>query len=247
MYRSGGKRYIEFSRQYGLPSFPATERVLSLFVAKMCRGGMSAGTVKSYLSAVRFTQIAMGLGDPQVGSMSQLEYVLKGLKRKTSGTGTRTRRLITLAGSGEPVRCCHVVGSSLHVLLRLSTVWGGSSAIGKHDVGNPQYLEVRIKVSKTDSFRKGVTVYLGRTEQEVCPVAAILGYMVRRGQANGPFFKFSDGRYLTRARFVDQVRSALSQAGLTAGEFAGHSFRIGAATAAATQGLPEALIKTLGR
>ena len=95
-----------------------------------------------------------------------------------------------------------------------------------NDVGNPQYLEVRIKASKTDPFRKGVTVYLGRTEQEVCPVAAILGYMVRRGQANGPFFKFSDDRYLTRARFVDQVRSALSQAGLTAGEFAGHSFRI---------------------
>ena len=46
---------------------------------------------------------------------------------------------------------------------------------------------------------------------------------------------------------MDQVRSALSQAGLTSGEFAGHSFRIGAATAAVAQGLPEALIKTLGR
>ena len=37
----------------------------------------------------------------------------------------------SLAGSGEPVRCCHVVGGSLCVLLRLSTFRGGSSAIGK--------------------------------------------------------------------------------------------------------------------
>ena len=51
-------------------------------------------------------------------------------------------------------------------------------------VGNPQYLEVRIKVSKTD--RKE------RCLQGVCPVAVILGYIVRRGQANGPFLSFQN-------------------------------------------------------
>jgi len=44
---------------------------------------------------------------------------------------------------------------------------------------NPQYLEARIKVSKMDPFRKGVTVYLGRTDSDLCPVAAIFAYMVQ--------------------------------------------------------------------
>ena len=43
---------------------------------------------------------------------------------------------------------------------------------------NPSYLEVRIKALKTDPFRKGVTVYLSRTNGDLCPVSAILAYMV---------------------------------------------------------------------
>ena len=78
-------------------------------------------------------------------------------------------------------------------------------------------------------------------------MAAIFRYMSTRGPTEGPFFKYKDGRYLTRARFVEEVRQALQQAGMQAGEFAGHSFRIGAATSAAVQGLPDWLIKTLRR
>ena len=44
-----------------------------------------------------------------------------------------------------------------------------------------QFLEVAIKASKTDPFCQGVRVYLGRTNTDLCPVAAVLSYMVRRG------------------------------------------------------------------
>ena len=37
----------------------------------------------------------------------------------------------------------------------------------------PAVVSVRIKASKTDPFRKGVTLYLGKTGSSVCPVAAI--------------------------------------------------------------------------
>ena len=43
------------------------------------------------------------------------------------------------------------------------------------------------------------------------------------------------------------VRKALMAAGLEAVNYAGHSFRIGAATTAAQCGLPESTIKLLGR
>ena len=50
---------------------------------------------------------------------------------------------------------------------------------------------------------------------------------VRRG-AEGPLFRFKDGRLPTRECFVSRVRDALSSAGIDESLFAGHSFRIGA-------------------
>ena len=111
----------------------------------------------------------------------------------------------------------------------------------------PEFLQVTIKASKTDPFRKGVTIFLGRTQDELCPVAATLQYMVRRGSGPGPLFMFSEGRYLTRDRFVSAVRSGLTMAGINASLYAGHSFWIGAATTAAQRGIQDSLIKTLGR
>ncbi len=46
--------------------------------------------------------------------------------------------------------------------------------------------QVRIKASKTDPFRQGVLVYVGRTYKALCPVSAILAYLVMRGNNPGP-------------------------------------------------------------
>ena len=43
------------------------------------------------------------------------------------------------------------------------------------------------------------------------------------------------------------MRTALSRAGYTAKDYAGHSFHIGAATTAAERGIQDSLMKTLGR
>ena len=90
-------------------------------------------------------------------------------------------------------------------------------------------------------------MYVGRTDNWLCPVTAVLSYLVARGSGPGPLFKWEDGRFLTREAFVAAVRKALAETGLAAKDYAGHSFRIGAATTAARQGLQDCLIKTLGR
>ena len=61
------------------------------------------------------------------------------------------------------------------------------------------------------------------------------------------FFHLENGKLLTRDRFVASVREALKAAGIDCKSYAGHSFRIGAATAAGKSGLPPATIQTLGR
>lgn len=59
---------------------------------------------------------------------------------------------------------------------------------------NPKSLKVRIKASKTDPFRVGVDIYVGKTDNLLCPVIAMLTYLVVRGSGAGPLFKFQDGK-----------------------------------------------------
>ena len=47
--------------------------------------------MKSYLAAIRHAQIARGLGDPNIAGMPRLEYIVKGVRRKVTGSNTHTR------------------------------------------------------------------------------------------------------------------------------------------------------------
>ena len=77
--------------------------------------------------------------------------------------------------------------------------------------------------------------------------AAILSFLARHPDHHGPLFIHEDGSPLTKYQLVKQVRLALSQKGIEVNIYSGHRFWIGAATTAATVGIPEATIKTLGR
>ena len=75
----------------------------------------------------------------------------------------------------------------------------------------------------------------------------MLDYVARRGTGPGVFFRFEGGSPLTKNRFVERVRGALVRAGIETTGYSGHSFRIGAATAAAEAGLEDSVIQALGR
>ena len=62
-----------------------------------------------------------------------------------------------------------------------------------------------------------------------------------------PLFYFASGRYLTWGIVSDLLRDSARVAGLPYQSLKGHSFRIGAASVAAAAGLPDWLIKVLGR
>ena len=94
---------------------------------------------------------------------------------------------------------------------------------------SPSLVQVRIKASNTEPFWQRVTVVIGRTDNCLCPVTAILSFLVAQWPAPGPLLAYEDRRFLTREAFVAAVRAALAVAGLEAKDYAGHSFRIGAA------------------
>ena len=272
VYTSGKKKYLEFCCRFGVSPVPVTEQSLIGFVASMVEQGLKHSTIKSYLSAVRHLQISVGGGDPRVGSMPQLELIVRGTKKEQAGHPKRTRLPITptillrmrqvwerQAGNWDCIMLWAACCLGFFGFLRSGELV--APAEGEFDPGQhlsfadvsvdhssrPGLLAVRIKQSKTDPFRQGITIYLGRTDTQLCPVAAMLAYMALRGPGDGPLFRFQDRRPLTRQRLVTAIRAALAKAGLKPEDYAGHSFRIGAATTAAACGVPIATIKTLGR
>ena len=56
------------------------------------------------------------------------------------------------------------------------------------DKHNPSVMCIRIKASKTDPFRQGCNVFMGKTGKALCPVVAMLAYLVvRKGGNRRPF------------------------------------------------------------
>ena len=112
---------------------------------------------------------------------------------------------------------------------------------------NPHLLQVAIKQSKTDPFRRGVNIYLGATDCAICPVKAILAYLAMRSDQAGPLFITQKGRGLTCQVFSSALDSLLSKLKLDCKQYNTHSFRIGAATSATQARIPDSHIKLLGR
>ncbi len=75
---------------------------------------------------------------------------------------------------------------------------------------------------------------------------ALTKYLHHRGGSPGPLFRLENGKPLSRDIFCTWLKDAMTRIG-ESGHYSGHSFRIGAATTAASVGIPDHLIKTLGR
>ena len=114
---------------------------------------------------------------------------------------------------------------------------------------SPKYMLVQLKVSKTDPFRQGQAIVIGKTNSPLCPISAMVAYLNSRPSSldSGPLFIYVSGAFLTREKLTRETQLLISNGGLDSSEFAGHSFRIGAATTAASANLPLWLIKVLGR
>ena len=76
---------------------------------------------------------------------------------------------------------------------------------------------------------------------------SLLAYLSRRGFSNGPLFITKDGRAVSRQMFTDYLALIFRTCSLDPAKYKGRSFRIGAATLAAENGLSDAQIRLLCR
>ena len=76
---------------------------------------------------------------------------------------------------------------------------------------------------------------------------AMVKYLKARGASEGALFLDEQGSPLTKQRLTQDLNSILVKAKIDPSHYKGHSFRIGAATTAATCGIPDSMIKMFGR
>ena len=246
------------------------------FAAFLANQGLAPQTAKTYLAAIRNLQLSLGLPDPRdTSTLPRLKLLLAGVRRIRARDPTRPPRIrlpITLAALSAIKQLwerSEVTHNTLMMWAAATVCFFGFFRSGEITVpsvaaydttvhlawgdvavdnpSKPTAIRIKLKRSKCDQFGAGVDVHLGHTNSPLCPVTALLAYMASRRDTPGPFFRDDRGRPLTKATFVHGIRQALSQLGFPAEQFAGHSFRIGAATAAAQAGLEDSVIQALGR
>ena len=209
------RRFNDFCRRYDVHTpFPVTENLLTYFAAFLAGEGLKAQSIKTYLAAVRHLQLTLGLPDPRdSSSLPRLRLVLLGIRRMQAESGrSQTRKRLPMtpailrrirrlwnerATRGEYIMpwaaltLCFFgffrsgeltvpTGKSFDASIHLS--WGD---VAINDPRNPRAIKVRLRRSKTDQFRNGVDVIVGRTGDDLCPVAAVAAFMAKRGEHFG--------------------------------------------------------------
>ena len=269
-YRTGENHFARFCCQRRLTPLPASEHLLAGFCAALALEGKAYSRIKSYLAGVRHWQVVSGMGDPFAAAHPQLDLVLRGIKRHQGCPAPDRRLPITptilrllrnawtaSADSWEAKKlwaacCCGFLGFSRSGEFVVGRPFDPLRHLSAFDVAvdswtSPSLVGLGLKQSKTDPFRQGVAIYMGRTDTDLCPVGALLSYLACRGWRPGALFCYEDGRPLSGARLLESVCRALESQGVQAANFSGHSFRIGAASTAAVRGFEDSTIRTLGR
>lgn len=86
-----------------------------------------------------------------------------------------------------------------------------------------------------------------RTSTRHCPVQLFARFLVWRGSQAGPLFCDMSGDVVSRYSFDAKLKACLRFCGLSSEFYKGHSFRIGAASYDAAQGVPDSQIRLRGR
>ena len=273
-YAAGVQHYFSFCEHIHNSPLPTSEQTLLLFVTYLGQLELTHKTIKVYLSAVRNLHITTGhftIFETQLSP--RVERVLKGIKLTQAKSKPPRSRLPITSSIMRKIRA--VLAKSPHDynnimlwaacclaffgFLRCSeftipsqdtfddAVHLSFKDISVDDWENPKVIAIRIKQSKTDPFRKGVTLMLGKTDDMVCPVSGLLPYLAIRGSKHGPLFIMANKHYLTPPLFRTSLHQILKSSGLSTQEYNTHSFRIGSATSAKAAGISDLHIKMLGR
>ena len=227
---------------------------------------VKAKTIKSYLTGVRSAHVDMSYRDLSAFHSPDLERIIAGVRRRQGEADTQERRPITKdlllkmlphidRKTKEGATMYAAFCLAFAAFLRVGEFTYSASDRLQADFDQwfltrrsvtlfDDHLELRLPASKTDPFRRGITLTIAASGDVACPVRALRRLFRWKASLDSPLFESVGG--FTRELVVGQVRQILAVLGIK-GHYSGHSFRRGAATSAREAGLSDDEIMLLGR
>jgi hypothetical protein len=259
----------------GFQPWPATTEALANWVARRAFPSNSGlgkqlrpGTLHSYLSALRSYHVDRKIPLAVFDNNSFLQRLIRGAERLFPWQKA-TRRPITkdiLDKIISPYTLSTAI-DDININAAFALAHGGFLRMGEFtykeesqrvletrrltrgDVifaEDDSFVKIRLKQSKADKHFEGVTVLIASSPTN-CPVT-LLKRLITLDTAgpNQPLFRLAAGHFSYEA-VTKILRQRLTAARLNASDFAGHSFRKGAAQDAINRGLQEHEVQLLGR
>ena len=269
--------YEQFSQLYFpyQQVLPAALESLTMFIAHCFEQNYAAATVSTYISALSYIHKRLGLQDntqhfiinKALNGFQKLRAskdnrlpitpsILKGLINSLPHTCTCTSLFMS-----KLLKAMYLL--AFHAFVRVGEITGQLPPNGnnlqlnniKFTFDNSQLpiaIEIRMSYFKHSSG-KHIPVLLvqqNTSQNDLCPGKVLWEYLkLRIANMNSPQLLFSvmDDLPLSRQFFTNQLRLSLSYLGLSWKNYKRHSFRIGAATTAASMNIPEDKIQQMGR
>lgn len=249
-------------------SMPITAEHYLFFIAHCYIKQLAASTITTYISALSYVHKLHSL--PDFSSNFLVKKCLHGygnsLKTPDKRLPITSDMLEKLVASVEKtctglfirtlIRAMFLL--AFHAFLRVGELTnnkGKPPTLSYSDItfkdfqsGQPALLEVQISNFKHSKGRSVLLAIKGKADcKQFCPVKALWQFVCMRGSEEGPLFIFLDGTFVSRSFFSEKLRQCLVFCGYDTKVYKGHSFRIGAASTAASMGMSESMIQEMGR
>lgn len=277
LYDTGIRSYLKVCRLHRIDRpFPATVRTLSVFITALAFGEhgvkrVKDTTISKYLSAIRSWHV--DLDEPtHVFGNEHIRFLLQGAanlfpaessdKREPMSPEVLKGMLTTRAATNETTSTQLNLNAAFTLafaaFLRMGEfTWPDSDAMSKdfsrlhpaqkHVTFLPDHMLLTLPMSKTDKGNKGITIPVAKIDGPLCPYAHMKRlFDSRLYNPEAPLFSTAKGTF-NRQTVISAMQRRIAALGTPAHNYLGHSFRKGAAKAAAAAGVLEEECKILGR
>lgn len=269
-YNSALQCFQTFRSSYNMSSiWPVPSDHLVQFISYMSLQGYSASTISTYMSGISHEHNLRGQQDSTQCFI--VKKIMEGAQRGNKRVDARLpitlpllRKLVTSLSSVCSSKYEAELFSAAFTLaffgfLRVGEFSASSSngndtrPLGISDVtivNSPsRHLKVCIRESKTDQRGHSALLHINSyPNSDICPVSLLNKYLlIRPNTVNQQLFIHRNGSSITRYQVAVVLKKSLTFSRIPVSHYKTHSFRIGAATEAATRGISEQKIQAWGR
>ena len=236
--------------------FPVNPAYVVLFVSHLHSKGFSGATIQSKLSAIAFAHKIHGYNDPW--SHFLVVKAVRGAKKQSPTLHSRAPlsfTTLTTIISAIPrlgyaaywaTTFTAMLSLSFHGFLRPGEITSSPNNLLLSNVTvSPAALSITFCHFK-HHIGEPVTIQIKACHGTTCPVKWMQTYLLLRGLRPGALFCDLAGNPVSYSQYLQFFASFKAFLRLS-DHITPHSARIGAATHAATKGVPEGLIKQMGR